>query len=164
MHALTCQYCGAAATYYESSAPLYNGRDYGSCWACAPCDAMVGCHPDGQPLGTLANKALRIERQAVKRVFNPLWEDIEGAYPGIPVPRGWVRQVMRTRAYQWLAAQMGLPAEACHVAMFDESQCRRAAQIIQDLLPTPAVIRDWAKAREPKKTRTRQACARAVAK
>lgn len=157
MPALTCQYCGQPAGYYPSSAPFYQGRDYGPLWACVADDAQVGCHPDGSPLGTLANKQLRRVRIAVKEVFNPLWEDIDAAYPGIPVRRGHVRQVMRTRAYQWLAEQMKLPASECHIAMFDEVRCRWAMQIIQDMQPTALSIREWAKARAPKKTRVRKA-------
>lgn len=157
MPALTCQYCGAAATYFESSAPFYQGRDYGPLWACVTCDAQVGCHPDGSPLGTLANKQLRSVRRQVKALFNPLWEEIDAAYPGIPVSRGHVRQVMRTRAYEWLSAQMKLPPDECHIAMFDEARCRWAMQIIEDMKPNAATIREWAKAREPKKTRVRKA-------
>lgn len=157
MTALTCPYCKRAATYFESSAPFYQGRDYGALWACVPCDAQVGTHPDGSPLGTLANKQLRQARRRVKAVFNPLWEDIESAYPGIPLRRGQIRQVMRTRAYQWLAQQMKLPADECQIAMFDEARCNWAIQIVADLRPTSATIREWAKAREPKKTRTRKA-------
>jgi hypothetical protein len=69
---------------------------------------------------------------------------------------GRVRQVMRTRAYQWLAEHMFLEPERCHIAMFDEAQCAYAILIIQDLRPTPLSIREWAKAREPKKTRARK--------
>lgn len=157
MVALTCQYCGAAATYFESSAPFYQGRDYGSLWACVPCDAQVGTHPDGSPLGTLANKQLRTMRRQFKAVFNPLWEDIETAYPGIPLKRGHVRQLMRTRAYHWLAEQMNLPVADCHGAMFDERLCRLAIDLIKQGQPTSLTIREWAKAREPKKTKARKA-------
>lgn len=146
---ITCPYCKGPATYYESSAPFYQGRDYGALWACVPCDAQVGTHPDGRPLGTLANKRLRIERKRVKEFFNPLWMDVHAAYPGIPIRVGHVRQIMRTRAYQWLAEQMKLSAEECHVAMFDEARCRWAIQIIEDMKPNAATIRSWAKSREP---------------
>jgi hypothetical protein len=156
MAALTCQYCGRAAIYRDSSAHLYQGRDYGPIWECSSCAAWVGCHPDGSPLGSVANQSLRAMRVQVKHFFNPLWTDLQSAYPGIPVRRGHVRQVMRTRAYEWLAQQMQLPAAECHIAMFDDAQCAWAIQIIQDMRPTSATIREWAKAREPKKPRVRK--------
>jgi hypothetical protein len=160
MSQLTCQYCNRPAVYRSSSSHHYNGRDYGPIWECARCSAWVGCHPDGSPLGSVANAALRAVRIQVKQVFNSLWTDVESAYDGIPLRRrdvGHVRQVMRTRAYEWLAHQMKLPPAQCHVAMFDETQCRWAMRIIQDLQPTAVSIRQWAKDREPKRPRVRNA-------
>ncbi len=35
----------------------------------------------------------------------------------------------RAGAYAWLAEQMGLPFEHCHMGMFDEEQCRQAIAV-----------------------------------
>lgn len=145
----TCQYCGQPVAYRESSAHLYGGRDYGPIWECPPCASWVGCHPDGRPKGTVANAGLRVLRVRVKQYFNPLWMDVHLAYPGIPIRVGHVRQIMRTRAYEWLADQMKLPRDECHIAMFNDARCKWAVQIIEDMKPNAATIRQWAKAREP---------------
>ena len=44
-------------------------------WRCVPCGAYVGCHPGTQnPLGRLADAALRRAKQRVHRVLDPLWK------------------------------------------------------------------------------------------
>lgn len=147
---LTCGYCGRAARFRETSEHIYQGLDWGPVWECPVCDAYCGCHPDtGQPLGTLANKALRTQRREVKLLFNPLWEDVDGAYPYVaPGGRPRLRRIMRTRAYAWLAEQLGLSKDDCHVAMFDEAMCRRVVQLLQEQQQTAGRIRTWAKERE----------------
>jgi hypothetical protein len=147
--ALTCQYCGRAAGYRPNSRHLYQGRDYGPVWEClGQCEAYVGCHPDGEPLGTLANRQLRIDRRRVHDVFDPLWRDIHLAYPGIPVRVGHVRHIMRVRAYEWLAEQLGMQFEDCHIAKFNRDRCAIAITAIQKQQPTALTIRAWAKARD----------------
>lgn len=157
-----CPYCGQRAKYFATSEAFYGGRDYGPLWACIRCDAQVGCHPDGSPLGTLADKPTRLARMEFKRYFNPLWQYVELAYDDIGAPgtkgrqgapAGKLRQIMRTRAYAWLAHHMNLSKDDCHGAMFGIDQCSAAVRIIIDLKPTPASIRAWAQARKPVATR-----------
>lgn len=123
---VTCPYC-------HQPAPLVSGlqvyplrRDL---WAkkfyqCKACDAMVGCHPpalgDGRggigdgtvPLGQLANAALRRARQAAHDAFDPIWK---------------TRRMRRRDAYAWLARQLLLRVEDCHIGHFDEQRC---AQVV----------------------------------
>lgn len=35
----------------------------------------------------------------------------------------------RSQAYAWLAKEMKLPIERCHIGMFDETQCARVIEI-----------------------------------
>lgn len=85
-------------------------------WRCLPCAAWVGCHPDTtEPLGRLANSELRSLKQAVHRVLDPLWQ--QGG-------------MSREEAYAWLAEQLELTAEECHVGMFDPATCRRAIEVL----------------------------------
>jgi hypothetical protein len=117
---------------------------------CAPCDAAVGCHPDGRALGRLANQELRQMKRLAHGVFDPLWDTMQAqrlAYPGENAKNGRLRQLMRKRAYEWLAAQMGLKFDDCHIAMFDEAQCTRAIEIIRAASVDAGVIRRWAKER-----------------
>ncbi|HEY0684693.1 MAG TPA: zinc-finger-containing protein [Steroidobacter sp.] len=149
MSALLCTVHNVPARFRKSSAHIY-GRDYGSIWECphAGCDSYVGCHPDGSPKGTLANRALRNARKAAHASFDPLWQDWAQAYPDMPHVSGRIRQLMRRRAYEWLAEQLQLPFDQTHIAMFDHEQCARVVAVIAVKKPNSATVRAWAKARK----------------
>lgn len=142
-----CGYCKKPARFESSSAHLYGGRDFGPVWDCRRCDAYVSCHPDGSPKGSLANRALRKARRRAHDAFDPLWLHVDAAYPMPRSRSGKLRRIARNRAYEWLAHHMGLPFEATHIAMFDEAQCARAVELIEQHQPTSVTIRAWAKAR-----------------
>jgi len=86
---------------------------------CYKCDAYTGVHkssPTFQPLGTLAKKELRALRSQVHALFDPLWKN---------------KKMSRNEAYAWLSEQLNIPSQQTHVAMFDETRCRRAIQILK---------------------------------
>lgn len=147
---LLCLYCPSrpAAAFHETSNHVYAGRDYGSIWQCPGCGAYVGTHPDGSPLGRLANHELRQHKMAVHAMFDPLWQNWKLAYPDMRAGDGKTRRLMRARAYAWLAEQMGMTAEDCHVGNFDVDQCRAAVSIVRTLKPTAATVRAWAKEKQ----------------
>lgn len=140
-----CPYCGVRSSYLADSSPVYHGRDYGPVYACIPCDARCGTHPDGRPLGTLANAELRRARGYVHGVFDLLWKQADRLYTG--GSSGKLRHVARLRAYEWLSAHLGIHVDDCHVALFDLERCREAYRILLREKPTDASIRAWAKAR-----------------
>ncbi len=148
--AIMCPYHNVPARFRETSAHIYRGRDYGPVWECSrdDCDAYCGCHHNGLPLGQLANKELRVARMRTHQLFDALWRgDIAQrlAYPEEIHVRKKLADVMRGRAYHWLAYQMGISDSECHTAKFDVAQCERAIQILRDQKPTAASIRDWHK-------------------
>ncbi len=115
-----CNYCGNPARLTNGS-EIYGHRPdlkHLSFWLCYPCDAYVGCHKnsDAVPLGRLANNKLRAWKQWAHAAFDPLWKsgDLE-----------------RREAYSWLASQMGIAVENCHIGMFDEAQCEHVVQIVK---------------------------------
>ena len=113
----TCPYCGSKATIV-TGATIYPHRcdlRHLRFWVCTPCDARVGCHATGAPMGTLANAALRACRASAHAAFDPLWKT--------GVIRG------RSAAYAWLADHLGVPVARCHMAMFDEAQCSRVVEV-----------------------------------
>lgn len=117
-----CDYCGKPARYLQSSADLYQGRDYGPAWACVPCGAWVGCHPDGRALGRLADAELRRAKTAAHAAFDPLWKR--------RMARDGLKQsVARGLAYKWLADQMGMTRKETHIGMLDVAQCLRVVEI-----------------------------------
>lgn len=157
----TCPYCNAPAIYafYPGSfvKPYPYHRDYGPVWMCPQDSAWVGCHPDGRPLGRLADKALRDAKIEAHRAFDILCENWPLAYPEHvredgqePVdPKVFkkVRGAMKSRAYRWLAEQLDIPVAECHVGMFTSELCYRTVDVIDKQRPTSATIRAWAKAK-----------------
>lgn len=117
MTRLSCPVCGAQAVLAK-----WKKRD-GSprlVWRCsAGCDTAVGCH-DGttEPLGTLATKALRAKRNQTHAIFDRLWIR----------KRIGQRAGARADAYKWLAGQLGIGEEQCHIGLFDEAMCNRAIE------------------------------------
>lgn len=118
-----CPYCGAPAVLLESSADLYHGRDYGPAWACRPCGAWVGCHPRTHtPLGRLADAELRKAKMEAHAAFDPLWKRKQ-------VIAGINKHHARGSGYKWLAAQLGVNREECHIGMMDVAMCKRVVEV-----------------------------------
>ena len=94
-------------------------NSYGE-YICCPqypgCDFMVYCHVDGRAMGTPANSETRAYRRAAHASFDQLW------YSHIPG--------FRKREYAWLAEQMGLTKDECHIGMFDIDQCKQAIELV----------------------------------
>lgn len=117
--AVVCPYCG-------KDAELLTGEQvYGSSlyrdkllWVCKPCDARVGCHAGGDtPLGTLANEELRRARMLAHAAFDPLW-------------RGNAAAMRRREAYEWLAGELDVPVNDCHIGNFDKETCARVVAAV----------------------------------
>lgn len=60
--------------------------------------------------GTRASKA----RARAHEAFDPLWQ---GGY------------MSRNAAYRWLAGELGMTQEECHMSRFDEVTCRRVVEL-----------------------------------
>lgn len=80
-------------------------------YLCRPCGAYVGVHAKTlEPMGNLADSALRRARIRAHAAFDVLW-------------RGKGRKA-RHAAYRWLAEATGIPRSECHIAMMDVARCR----------------------------------------
>lgn len=115
-----CDYCGHPAELVTGR-EVYPGirtLHHKMLYRCLPCAAHVGCHEGTmRPLGRLANAELRAAKMAAHAAFDPVWRD--------------ERAMTRRGAYAWLAAQLGIPREDCHIGMFDAPQCRRVVEICE---------------------------------
>lgn len=118
-----CDYCQrpvqlvSGEVVYPHRPDLYHLRF----WQCAPCDVWVGCHRGTErPLGRLANAELRAAKIAAHVAFDELWKRT--------TPAG---SYSRTGAYRWLAEQLGIEVERCHIGMFDVEQCQRVVEICE---------------------------------
>jgi hypothetical protein len=113
-HRLDCQYCGKQARLIGGEAlfpdkAIYHKKRF---WYCKPCDAWVGCHPKStKPLGTLANKKLRLFRIKTHERFDKLWK---------------TELMSRDEAYSLLRRALNVSEEEGHIGMFGEDQCQKA--------------------------------------
>lgn len=117
---VSCPYCHEKANLVSGLViyPHRNDLADKSFYLCYPCDAYVGIHVrgrlKGKPLGTLANADLRTLRQQTHEAFDPVWQ---------------FNNAKRGEAYAWLAEELGIKLEKCHIAMFDEEACRKTIEI-----------------------------------
>jgi hypothetical protein len=127
LEAPICSYCGKASEHVDGTAIYPHRPDLArkKFWLCRPCNAYVGCHPGTpEPLGSLANAELRKARSEAHDAFDELWDF------GDPDPNGNV--MTRKEAYAWLAAELGIEAAACHIALFDLEMCKKVLQAVQN--------------------------------
>jgi hypothetical protein len=114
---MICPYCEKEAIW--TSNEVVYGRRYGKsfmCYYCKECDAYVGCHQNSKnPLGTMANKALRVKRMEAHAVIDPLWKS--GKYS-------------RRQVYDRLSDAFGFRV---HVGASDEKLC-------EEIIKTAKVI------------------------
>lgn len=124
-----CPYCGGKTALVTGEViypyrPDLHGKHY---WLCQPCNAWVGCHPDStRPMGVPADAKTRQARMRAHEAFDPIWR---------------TGRMTRRKAYDWLAAQMGLPVKATHISWFDQALCQQVLAICQ---------RYWAQERQVK--------------
>lgn len=124
-HHVRCDYCQGQAhlvtgkVLYPHRSDLFD-RFF---WYCEPCDAYVGCHAknkghgDGTvPLGRLANAELRRARGKAHTAFDAIW--MSG-------------RMTRTEAYTWLANELDIAPQNCHIGRFDAEMCRAVARIAE---------------------------------
>lgn len=151
---VACPYCSQPAQFLESSASLYRGRDFGPVWICRPCAAWVGCHPGtNKPLGIPADAATKAARSVAHTAFDRLWKEIASSYVlNSALGRGAkkrneyrIRKRGRTRAYRWLAEQLGITPEDCHIGAMDAATCARVAELCGPM--DAEKVRAWSKER-----------------
>lgn len=68
-------------------------------------------------LGGLANAELWAAKRLAHAAFDPLWKEFG---------------MKRNSAYCWLAQQLQIPAQDCHIGMFDVETCRRVVKAATD--------------------------------
>lgn len=110
-HGDVCPYCGGGVDYvtgrqvYPHRPDLFKKKFF----MCLCCEARVGVHhATGEPMGRLADGALRKAKMRAHLAFDPIWKS-----KGMP----------RTAAYKWLTNAMAIKPTDCHMGMFDENEC-----------------------------------------
>ncbi|MDR3087251.1 MAG: DUF3268 family zinc-finger domain-containing protein, partial [Azoarcus sp.] len=70
-----------------------------------------------EPMGRLSNAELRRAKQAAHAAFDPLWKS---------------GRMNRKEAYAWLAGELSVSAENCHIGMFDVDACKAVVAIMKN--------------------------------
>jgi hypothetical protein len=124
-HLVLCHYCTKPAEFYNSSAIVYSGKNYGPIYLCK-CQtgwSYVGCHPGTtKPLGRLANRELRTWKKKAHAAFDPVWKE--------------QTEISRTKArklaYTALSDALGLEREDCHIGMFNVDMCKAVCEAVAE--------------------------------
>lgn len=118
----TCPYCAGPSKLVGGEVIYPHRKDLfeKNFWRCAPCNAYVGCHAGTTiPLGRLADAVLREAKIQAHAAFDVLWR--AGGMP-------------RQEAYAWLAEQLILPRDDCHIGFFDLDRCQRVMAVCRAYL------------------------------
>ena len=118
MRTVICDYCNTASRLAKGDEIYPHRADLSRLkfWLCDNCGAYVGCHKNGdgtKPLGRLADAGLRAAKRNAHDAFDPIWREGE---------------MSRGKAYSWLAEQLNVPKEDCHIGMFDIQQCMKVVR------------------------------------
>lgn len=116
-----CPYCGKQAKLVKNE--VIYGRTYGNGWAylCKPCEAYVGLHDNGKPLGVPAKKELRQLRMKAHDSFDKIWKAEKS-------------RLFRTMLYKALSKYMGLSEKETHIGSFNEEQCKKVLEFTRDYI------------------------------
>ena len=85
------------------------------------CDTYVGCHPGTrEPLGTMADRKLRLKRVKAHKAFDWAWES---------------KRLTRTEAYELLADVLGVSRDDAHIGMLDLEDCQKVIDAFNSFRP-----------------------------
>lgn len=116
-----CDECASPSIALVDKKEVYGpfSEHDGELWMCLECRAYVSCHEGtDRPMGTMANEATRRARVRAHKAFDPLWKTRRDGHGR----RWW---------YSWLAGQLEVPLEHCHIAMFTQTQCEQVIEACQ---------------------------------
>ncbi|BDR67222.1 hypothetical protein K144312032_14500 [Clostridium tetani] len=112
-----CPFCGHEIVK-TSNKEIY-GKEYGNgqCYLCKSCRASVGTHPNGEPLGILANREMKILKRCCHDLFDYTWKS---------------RKLTRNSAYKILSEKLGISINDCHFGHFNTDILLKAIEILKE--------------------------------
>lgn len=122
---IKCPYCNSQAFLRPASvvhggAYRQPGEEVYVCARYPACDSYVSAHRRTRlPMGTLANRPLRVKRMEAHESFNRLWKS---------------GMMTRTAAYRWLQVQLGLPPKDAHIAKLSKWRCEQVIRLCNQFL------------------------------
>lgn len=117
-----CPYC-LRRTQLVKTVATSSGHKVEYMRQCKPCDAKVLCHPGTKnAMGKVANQKLRTLRRVAHKYFDKLWKyKMTVEYTN--------KAEARNAAYQWLADQLGIPFDDCHIGYFGYNRIGKVIDI-----------------------------------
>lgn len=138
-----CDNCGSINIEQTKNDRIY-GRIFGEwpeIYYCNDCRAAVGCHPNTLiPLGRMADRATRQLRKKLHDSFDPIWKS------GL---------MSRSQAYYWLANELRISHDDCHVSWLSKELLKRAVEICRMYFAENEKIIERRKARKDDRTAKR---------
>ena len=122
LHNLICADCGKPMIFRNTLNTVHKSGEAKSWYQCKDfpsCRGALGAHPDGTPLGTPANTETRRWRIEAHSYFDALIE---------------VYRIPKKKAYKWLALEMNMTKEECHIANFGIEQCKNVILYVNNFL------------------------------
>lgn len=87
------------------------------------CGAWVSCHVGtGMAMGFPGSARTRYWRTQAHQALDARWKRSDSGASS--AAHGWQRR----KAYAWLAGQLGIRVEDCHIGRFDEATCRAVVE------------------------------------
>jgi hypothetical protein len=111
-----CDACSSPSIIYTTEADVKgtNKRKWPYIWYCRNCKASVGCHPNTNlPLGYMASPYISHLRATLHAIIDPLWQSKLGT---------------RKEIYSWIAKELCLSDEFCHIAQLSLTQLKIAIE------------------------------------
>mgnify|MGYP000667981711 CR=1 FL=1 len=94
-----------------------------------PCGAWTGSHEGtALPRGRPGNALTRQMRALAHEAFDPIWRRSRIK------KRDKHRKDVRSRAYRWLAGELGIDIDDCHIGLFDAAMCEWVIQVCGERL------------------------------
>jgi ssDNA-binding Zn-finger/Zn-ribbon topoisomerase 1 len=118
LHTLPCPECSGVCELVDGPHGMrYQCRNY------PQCDTYGDAHADGSPMAIPAKRKVRKARSLAHSYFDRLWQ-FEGVLPGRAA-------YTRTKAYAWLAKELGVSVDECHIGHFDADVCKVVAKLCE---------------------------------
>ena len=114
---LKCGECESPMVLRKSRFGMFYG-----CTKFPACKGTHGAHPDGLPLGVPANEETKKARIAAHNAFDKLWKDRQKNL-------GCSRTVARGECYAWLAVELDMRKDDCHIGRFDIDACNHVIAV-----------------------------------
>ena len=114
---LRCGECESPMVLRKSRFGMFYG-----CTKFPDCRGTHGAHPDGAPMGVPADKETKQARIMAHDAFDMVWKDRQKNL-------GYSRTAARGECYAWLAVELNIHRNDCHIARFDTDTCNRVVEI-----------------------------------